>query len=93
MMPCIWSLYLIAMELSGPSGLHAYLPRCLTSAVLWPMRCELVLSVHDMHHRYGRRHSFNYGKQLSLWDVLSGTMYGRLEGYNANVDWTASVVP
>lgn len=87
----MWSLYLIAMEASGHSGLRAYVPGVMASPFLRPFGLEMVLEDHDLHHRHGWRDSFNYGKQTLLWDGLFGTKGERIEGHNGNLDWNTPV--
>jgi len=88
----IWLLYLVTVEASGHSGVRVYMPGCLTSALLRFWDCELALEDHDLHHRYGWRESFNYGKQSRLWDTFFGTCLERVESTKDNLDWSTHVL-
>lgn len=46
---------------------------------------------HDLHHREGWRHSFNYGKQTRLWDYVFGTSRARVESVRGNTDFSYQV--
>ncbi|GAB1200308.1 hypothetical protein APSETT444_009678 [Aspergillus pseudonomiae] len=88
----ICQLYVLFAELAGHSGLrlHASPPNPLT----WLMRmfdAELVIEDHDLHHRKGWRKSHNYGKQTRVWDRVFGTCCDRIEGVDANIDYTNTV--
>ncbi|WFD31083.1 hypothetical protein MSPP1_002115, partial [Malassezia sp. CBS 17886] len=52
---------------------------------------ELVVEDHDLHHRFGWKHSENYGKQTRLWDKWFGTHGERLETRDDRVDWSTTV--
>lgn len=88
---CMWSLYFGITEYMGHAGLRVYYPTVLTGAFLRPFECELVLEDHDLHHRFGWRDSFNYGKQTKLWDALFGTCGDRIETNDDNIDWSKPV--
>ncbi|KAB8260296.1 hypothetical protein BDV32DRAFT_158767 [Aspergillus pseudonomiae] len=88
----VCQLYVLFAELAGHSGLrlHASPPNPLT----WLMRmfdAELVIEDHDLHHRKGWRKSHNYGKQTRVWDRVFGTCCDRIEGVDANIDYTNTV--
>ena len=83
----IWSLAFVATEIIGHSGVRVYYTGLLTSFWLRPFHCDIIVEDHDIHHRYGWRKSFNYGKQSLLWDRIFGTEGDRLELQQQNVDW------
>ncbi|KOS13577.1 sterol desaturase [Malassezia pachydermatis] len=83
----IWSLFLVAIEAMGHSGVRLYFPGLLTFGILRPVECDITVEDHDLHHRYGWKQSYNYGKQTMLWDQLFGTKAERLETSYDNVDW------
>ncbi|WFD28127.1 hypothetical protein MNAN1_003133 [Malassezia nana] len=83
----LWSLAFVAAEIMGHSGVRVYQTGMLTSLWLRPFHCDIIVEDHDIHHRYGWRKSFNYGKQSLLWDKVFGTEGIRLEMQPENVDW------
>lgn len=87
----MWTLCFNMIEIMGHSGLRIYYPTVLTGAFLRPFGCELVIEDHDLHHRFGWRDSFNYGKQTKLWDALFGTCGDRIETNDDNIDWSKPV--
>ncbi|PKI82930.1 hypothetical protein MVES1_003771 [Malassezia vespertilionis] len=87
----MWSLYFNSVEIMGHAGIRAYMPAILTSPLLRPFGLELVLEDHDLHHRFGWRDSYNYGKQSMFWDNIFGTMGERVETAEANVDYSLTV--
>ncbi|KAJ3013342.1 hypothetical protein HKX48_005819 [Thoreauomyces humboldtii] len=80
--------YVVFSELAGHSGVrvHATSPSTVTP-ILRYFHSELVIEDHDLHHRKGWRHSFNYGKQTRLWDRVFGTCAPRIESRVGNVDY------
>ncbi|WFD31574.1 hypothetical protein MSPP1_002613 [Malassezia sp. CBS 17886] len=83
----IWSMYLIAVEVGGHSGLRMFYASPSTAIFLRPFNLELVIEDHDLHHRFGWKHSENYGKQTRVWDSWFGTNGERLETSYNQVDW------
>ncbi|WFC97205.1 hypothetical protein MBRA1_003871 [Malassezia brasiliensis] len=83
----IWAMYFLTIEIMGHAGIRLYYPGVLTSSLLRPFGCEIVIEDHDLHHRHGWRESYNYGKQSLLWDKLFGTNGDRLETRAENIDW------
>ncbi|KAI3614771.1 hypothetical protein CBS9595_004042 [Malassezia furfur] len=83
----IWAMYFLTIEIMGHSGIRMYYPAVLTSSILRPFGCEIVIEDHDLHHRHGWRESYNYGKQSLLWDALFGTNGDRFETRVDNIDW------
>ncbi|PKI82902.1 hypothetical protein MVES1_003768 [Malassezia vespertilionis] len=87
----IWSVYFIATEILGHSGMRAYYPGPLTSTILRPIDCEIAVEDHDLHHRFGWRESYNYGKQSRFWDAMFGTTGERVETHAGNIDYSRGV--
>lgn len=83
----LWSLAFVATEITGHAGVRVYFTGILTSFWLRPFHCDIIVEDHDIHHRYGWRKSFNYGKQSLLWDKIFGTDGERLELQPHHVDW------
>jgi sterol desaturase/sphingolipid hydroxylase (fatty acid hydroxylase superfamily) len=84
--------YVVFSELAGHSGvrLHTFTPSTLT----WLLRlvnADLVIEDHDLHHRYGWKSSYNYGKQTRLWDRIFGTCRERVEARADNIDYNNKV--
>jgi sterol desaturase/sphingolipid hydroxylase (fatty acid hydroxylase superfamily) len=80
--------YIILTEIAGHSGVRVYAtaPSTLTF-VLRYFHAELNIEDHDLHHRKGRKKSYNYGKQTRLWDRMFGTCHDRIESMENNVDY------
>lgn len=83
----IWALFWVAMEAAGHGGFRLYYPGLLTFGLLRPFQCDIIVEDHDLHHRFGWRSSYNYGKETMLWDQLFGTKAPRLETADHLVDW------
>lgn len=80
--------FLIFHESIGHSGLRLYLyPPGTSWIILQPFNCEAGIEDHDLHHRFGYRRSFNYGKQSLVWDRIFGTKADRIETANTNIDF------
>jgi len=85
--------YNIFIEAFGHSGVRLWgTPANLFTPILRACGMELVIEDHDMHHRKGWKHSYNYGKATRVWDRLLGTCGERPESYDENVDYTNVVV-
>lgn len=81
-----WSLFLIAVETVGHSGIRLYYTSALTG-FFFPAQFNIAIEDHDLHHRYGWGRTFNYGKQTMFWDHLFGTKSERLEMHPTNIAW------
>ncbi|KZZ99704.1 Fatty acid hydroxylase [Moelleriella libera RCEF 2490] len=80
--------YIAFTEFGGHSGIRVHVQA--PSTLSWLLRyldLDLVVEDHDLHHRFGWRKSFNYGKQTRVWDRLFGTARPRIEMTDANIDW------
>lgn len=82
----MFSLFYLAFEAAGHSGVRVYYTSALTG-FFFPTWLNITIEDHDIHHRYGWGISFNYGKQTVLWDHLFGTRGTRFEMHKKNVDW------
>ncbi|OAA34675.1 fatty acid hydroxylase superfamily protein [Beauveria brongniartii RCEF 3172] len=84
----ICSEYVVFSEIIGHSGIRVH--TIAPSPISWLLRlcdAELAIEDHDLHHRFGWRKSFNYGKQTTLWDKIFSSKYPRLESRETNVDY------
>jgi len=84
--------YVVFAEVAGHSGLRVHaIPPSTADWLLKLVGAELIIEDHDLHHRYGWKHSFNYGKQTRLWDKIFGTCRTRIETTVENVDYKNTV--
>ncbi|KAM3433787.1 hypothetical protein MY4824_005781 [Beauveria thailandica] len=84
----ICSEYVVFSEVIGHSGIRVHV--IIPSPISWLLRlcdAELAIEDHDLHHRFGWRKSFNYGKQTTMWDKIFSSKSPRLESRETNVDY------
>ena len=84
--------YILFTEAFGHSGLRVWgQPTGTFAPLLRLVGMELTIEDHDIHHRQGWKHSYNYGKATRVWDRLLGTCGKRPEGYESNIDYANTV--
>lgn len=85
-------MYILFGELWGHCGvrIHYSAPNPL-HYLLNAFDADLSHEDHDLHHRYGYRHSTNYGKQTRVWDRVFGSCRERIETKEDNVDYNKPV--
>ncbi|GAA5977526.1 hypothetical protein JCM5350_004722 [Sporobolomyces pararoseus] len=75
--------YTIYVEMLGHSGIRAYFPHPVLGWILKPLKMDLAVEDHDLHHRFGKS-GRNFGKQSRVWeshDRIFGTCAERIESY------------
>ncbi|KAL3454155.1 hypothetical protein BJX65DRAFT_301943 [Aspergillus insuetus] len=82
-------LNVVWFELGGHCGVR--IDAAAPSPFIWLLKwfdVENTIEDHDLHHRAGRKRSYNYGKQSRVWDRLFGTSRGRIESVPDNIDYS-----
>ncbi|GAA5933860.1 sterol desaturase family protein [Sporobolomyces koalae] len=72
--------YTLYVEMLGHSGIRAYWPHPVLGWILKPLKMDLAVEDHDLHHRFGKS-GRNYGKQTRIYDRIFGTCADRIETY------------
>ncbi|GAA5991232.1 hypothetical protein JCM5350_005948 [Sporobolomyces pararoseus] len=78
--------YTIYVEMMGHSGVRAFWPHPVLAPILTPLKMDLIVEDHDLHHRFGKGSRNNgkygnFGKQTRIYDRIFGTASERIECY------------